>query len=765
MRESVTATHGPAGREARAQVRPRGLFRRALHGARKLVSSVSARRQSLSIIVAIGFVLSVVLVPGGTTGGVTAAPAYGPLANLTVNDMVVGGANIYAATSDGVFSNKADGTSTTWTPMSIGLPGGAINALAFESTSQRLFAVAPAGLYVVNIGTPAWNVSPVAVPPSGSFTTISMYGPRIAYLGTTTGAILKVDVTTSTSIVISSTGRATAISALVRVGDVLVVGDQNSLWECSVGADTCVIPVSASGNPYPLDGAVTRFGTIQGTLFAGTYADGILRRRAGSWGAIPGNITDHVTSLYTTSSGMTIAATSDGRTVVKQSPWDPSTDGNFVWTPKGTALPETRALVPASSKAIWAGTLSGPYLLYTDGTPAAEISDVGVVATLTTTVTLTPGPTGTPAPTGTPEPTATKTSTMTKTPTATATPSPTATSTLPTRVPAAAAPMVKTRIPSGGGVTIAGDGLASVSIPGGAFTSAVDVAFVPVARPDAPGIVRFGSTITYSQVRIALSDTNVLNDPPSGQHPEEASFLAVAGTPSDVRIADAATGRELRAVPKSVELGIVYRLEDLPRGTSEFGVFLGRWDELANKWIPLPTTQDPEHRLLHAPLTSPSIVAVLVQAPFVVPTSDGNRYVPMTSQPLSVPMVDGIAAAGGFQWTGLPIAPPTESGTQLFQNVRLDIDPATGTATIGNLGSEYVAASGMTFAETPDEGGDSLLGQPVTPEVVEGDNLAQYFAKGKVLFDRATGVVRISPLGEAFLKLSVPVAPSAEPAP
>ena len=792
MRESVTATHGPAGREARAQVRPRGLFRRALHGARMLVSSVSARRQSLSIIVAIGFVLSVVLVPGGTTGGVTAAPAYGPLANLTVNDMVVGGANIYAATSDGVFSNKADGTSTTWTPMSIGLPGGAINALAFESTSQRLFAVAPAGLYVVNIGTPAWNVSPVAVPPSGSFTTISMYGPRIAYLGTTTGAILKVDVTTSTSIVISSTGRATAISALVRVGDVLVVGDQNSLWECSVGADTCVIPVSASGNPYPLDGAVTRFGTIQGTLFAGTYADGILRRRAGSWGAIPGNITDHVTSLYTTSSGMTIAATSDGRTVVKQSPWDPSTDGNFVWTPKGTALPETRALVPASSKAIWAGTLSGPYLLYTDGTPAAEISDVGVVATLTTTVTLTPGPTGTPAPTGTPEPTATKTSTMTKTPTATATPSPTATSTLPTRVPAAAAPMVKTRIPSGGGVTIAGDGLASVSIPGGAFTSAVDVAFVPVARPDAPGIVRFGSTITYSQVRIALSDTNVLNDPPSGQHPEEASFLAVAGTPYDVRIADAATGRELRAVPKSVELGIVYRLEDLPRGTSEFGVFLGRWDELASKWIPLPTTQDPEHRLLHAPLTSPSIVAVLVQAPFVVPTSDGNRYVPMTSQPLSVPMVDGIAAAGGFQWTGLPIAPPTESGTQLFQNVRLDIDPATGTATIGNLGSEYVAASGMTFAETPDEGssdqrryfaetgryvsfgflayydaigGDSLLGQPVTPEVVEGDNLAQYFAKGKVLFDRATGVVRISPLGEAFLKLSVPVAPSAEPAP
>ena len=141
MRESVTATHGPAVRESRAHVRPRGLFRRALHGARNLGSSVSARRQSLSILVAIGFVMSVVLIPGGTTGGVTAAPAYGPLSNLTVNDMVVGGANIYAATSDGVFSNKADGSSTTWTPMSIGLPGGAINALAFASTSQRLFVV------------------------------------------------------------------------------------------------------------------------------------------------------------------------------------------------------------------------------------------------------------------------------------------------------------------------------------------------------------------------------------------------------------------------------------------------------------------------------------------------------------------------------------------------------------------------------------------------------------------------------------------------
>ncbi|NDB20225.1 MAG: hypothetical protein EB020_05040 [Proteobacteria bacterium] len=125
-------------------------------------------------------------------------------------------------------------------------------------------------------------------------------------------------------------------------------------------------------------------------------------------------------------------------------------------------------------------------------------------------------------------------------------------------------------------------------------------------------------------------------------------------------------------------------------------------------------------------------------------------------------------------------------------DVRLDIDPATGSARIGNLGSEYVAASGMTFAETPDEGssdqrryfsetgryvsfgflayydsvgGSSLLGQPVTPEVVEGDNLAQYFEKGKLVLDRASGVVRVSPLGEAFLKLSVPVAPSAEPAP
>lgn len=803
MRESVTATHGPAGREARAQVRPRGLVRRALHGARTLAASVSARRQSLSIIVAIGFVLSVVLIPGGTTGGVTAAPAYGPLANLTVNDMAVGGANIYAATSDGVFSNLAAGTSTTWTPMSIGLPGGAINALAFETTSQRLFAVAPSGLYVLNSGTPAWNVSPVAVPPSGSFTTISMYGPRIAYLGTTTGAILKVDVTTSTSIVISSTGRTTAISALVRVGDVLVVGDQNSLWECNVGGDACAVPASPSKS---VDGPTTRFGTIQGAVFAATNGDGIWRRQGTNWTSMLGLVSEtdqYISALHATSNSVVIAVREidTGRTTLKQSSWPQAATPKFEKLVDATT-PEIRSITSLTDGSIWVGTVSGPFRIvqgYLTGsatrTPwnmAVEVSDVGVVATLTTTVTLTPGPTGTPAPTGTPEPTATKTSTMTKTPTATATPSPTATSTLPTRVPAAAAPMVKTRIPSGGGVTIAGDGLASVSIPGGAFTSDVDVAFVPVARPDAPGIVRYGSTITYSQVRIDLSDTSVLNDPPSGQHPEEASFLAVAGTPYDVRIADVATGRELRAVPRSVELGIVYRLEDLPRGTSEFGVFLGRWDELAGKWLPLPTTQDPEHRLLHAPLMAPSIVAVLVQAPFVVPTSDGNRYVPMTSQPLSIPMVDGIAAAGGFQWTGLPIAPPTEAGTQLFQNVRLDIDPTTGTASIGNLGSEYVAASGMTFSETPDEGssdqrryfvktgryvsfgflayydavnGAATLGHPVTPEVAEGDNLAQYFANGRLLLDRATGVVRISPLGEAFLKLSTPVAPSAQPAP
>ena len=804
MRESVTAVHVPAGREVRGQVRPRGLVRRALHGALNLVSSVSGQRQSLSIIVAIGFVLSVVLIPGGATGSVTAAPVFGPLASLAVYDVVVNGSSKYVATSDGVFAIVSTGTGGSgspgsWTPMSNGLPSGRISALAVEQTSQRVYALAPTGLFVIVPGATAWQSTPLAVPSSGSFTALSLFGPRIAYVGTSNGSVVKVDLTTSTSLVVSP-ARSTAtssVSSVLRLGDTLFVGDQDGIWECGVGLDTCAPVPALTGS-----GEISDFVVLQGTAFASASGTGILRRSAGVWTAINGTSnaipTTRTTALSAYSAtGLMAAVTVGDRTEL----WRTQSSTNAVSTPvasiswepvlaTGVQLPLVASLVASSSSSAFAGTAAGPYQIVS-GSPS-EVSDLTVATPATSTITPTTGPTGTPAPTGTPEPTATKTSTMTRTPTATATPSPTATSTLPTRVPAAAAPMVKTRIPSGGGLTIAGDGLASISIPAGAFTSDVDVAFVPVARPDAPGIVRYGSTITYSQVRFALSETTVLNDPPSGQHPEEASFLAVAGTPYDVRIADAATGRELRAVPKSVELGIVYRLEDLPRGTSEFGVFLGRWDELAGKWVTLPTTQNPESRLLHAPLTSPSIVAVLVQAPFVVPTSDGNRFVPITSQPLSIPMVDGIAAAGGFQWTGLPIAPPTATGTQLFQNVRLDLDPTTGIASIGNLGSEYVAAAGLTFAETPDEGssdqrryfaetgryvsfgflsyydavgGTSLLGQPVTPEVVEGDNVVQYFAKGKLHLDRATGVVRLSPLGDAFLNLSIPVAPSGNGAP
>jgi len=311
---------------------------------------------------------------------------------------------------------------------------------------------------------------------------------------------------------------------------------------------------------------------------------------------------------------------------------------------------------------------------------------------------------------------------------------------------------------------------------------------VPLVRPDPAGVIRYRSQLFFGQAVVDLSDTRSVAGAPIGQHPEEATYLAVAGSPYDVRLVDVATGRELRAVPPSVDLGIVYRLEDLPRGTTEFGLFLGRWDELARVWVPLPTRQDPDHRLLHAPLTSPSIVSVLVQAPVMVPTTDGNRYVGLTSQFVAPSMVDAVAGAGGLPRTGLPIAPQDATGAQLFQNARLEVDATTGVARFGNLGSDFVTASGLAFPETPDAGmiqgmryfpdtsryvsdaiiayydsinGAVSLGLPISPETPEGSVFAQYFERGKVTIDPASLVVSVAPLGEEMLKLQTPVAPVA----
>jgi hypothetical protein len=318
---------------------------------------------------------------------------------------------------------------------------------------------------------------------------------------------------------------------------------------------------------------------------------------------------------------------------------------------------------------------------------------------------------------------------------------------------------------------------------------------VPLVRPDSAGVIRYRSQLFYAQAVVDLADVRSITQAPIGQHPEEATYLAVAGSPYDVRLVDIATGRELRAVPPSVDLGIVYRLEDLPRGTSEFGLFLGRWDELTRTWVALPTRQDPDHRLLHAPLTSPSIVSVLIQAPVVVPTADGNRYVGLTSQFVSSPMLDAVAGAGGLARTGLPISAQEATGAQLFQSARLEIDPETGIARFGNLGSDYVAAAGLTFPETPDVGmiegmryfpdtsryvsdaiiayydainGAVSLGLPISPATQEGGVFAQYFERGKVTIDVASGVVSIAPLGEDALKLQTvvkPVAAEGEAAP
>ena len=773
MRDNATTTHGPA----HDGTYTRGRLARAI----RRVASIVRTRQAVAVVVALAFVLGAV----ADHSGVGAAPVAGPLSTLEVADLAVGGGNVYAATSDGVFRSKADGTSTSWTPLSLGLPSGPVAAVAFEPTSQRVFAAAPSGLYLLNPGATNWQSTAIAVPPSGYFSSLTFYGPRLAYLGTTTGAVLKVDVTTSTSIVITSAGRGTKVGALTRVGDVLFVGDQNSVWECNVSADTCVVPTAPQ---LALSGPANRLATIQGTVFVASAA-GIGYRQA-TWASMPISNPpgSPVTAMYASGNVITVAVSSNGRSTLKQSTWDSALGTFSQWVAFGSAdsLPETRSLAPAGQSSIWAGTASGPFLHA--GTSVIEVSDVGIVATLTTTVTPTTGPTGTPAPTGTALPTETKTPSPTPTVTPSKTPSPTATSAVPTRVPAAAAPIIKTRVPTGGGVAIASDGLASVAIPSGALSGEVEVSMVPIIRPDPAGVIRYRSQMFYAQAVVDLADTRSVFEAPLGLHPEEATYLAVAGSPYDVRLVDVATGRELRAVPPSVDLGIVYRLEDLPRGTTEFGLFLGRWDELTRTWVALPTRQDPDHRLLHAPLTSPSIVSVLIQAPVVVPTSDGNRYVGLTSQFVSPPMIDAVAGAGGLPRTGLPIAPQDATGAQLFQNARLEVDPATGVARFGNLGSDYVAAAGLTFAETPDAGmiegmryfpdtsryvsdaiaayydamnGAVSLGLPISPESAEGGVFAQYFERGKVTIDPASLVVSVAPLGEDMLKLQTPVKPAA----
>ena len=321
---------------------------------------------------------------------------------------------------------------------------------------------------------------------------------------------------------------------------------------------------------------------------------------------------------------------------------------------------------------------------------------------------------------------------------------------------------------------------------GSAFLDSVDVTLVPLVRPDPPGILRFGSTLSYAQLTLPMLDTSSLEALDPSVSPDLATVKAIASAPYDVRVADAKTGRELRVLSSPVEIGLVYHLDDLPRGASEGAIALNRWDEFTRQWVTLPTSVDSQQRIVHASLSVPGIVALTVAAPVAVPLADGSRQFPFLGRTVNPAFYERIAFGGGLARSGLPLSDSEANGAiqaQWFQKARIEYDTTTGEVRYGPIGAEYLASVGASFAPVADQGstgdqryfpesgqyvqfgflayydqvdGPTSLGAPLSPELVENGRNVQYFSKGRLEWNAAASRVEVGKLGEDLRLRTLP---------
>lgn len=399
--------------------------------------------------------------------------------------------------------------------------------------------------------------------------------------------------------------------------------------------------------------------------------------------------------------------------------------------------------------------------------------------TATPEATGTPAATGTPLPTGTATPSATPTPTPgpSSTPTGTATAS--ATSVLPTPVPGAAAALVAADLPAqAGGQLLSADAGISIIVPPAALRADVRVGLVPLARPEPPGVVNLDTRLGYATLDIPTVDLNQLAAIAADADLDAERIRVVAGTPYDVRVADARTGRELRRLPALLMVGVNYRLDDLPRGASEFDLRLGQWDEITQEWLGIASSLDRQLRRLHGVIDRPGVTAVLAAAPVVHPLEDGGRYFPLTNQAVTANLWPGYVLFGGLARLGHPITPEQQTGThiiQLFEKGRLELDLARGLYNLGNVGEELLAARRVVFPAdaAPEQplvdpryfpetaryvggpflahyvavGGPDVLGPPISPELTDEGRTVQYFRKGRLDFNAAAGRVEYGSIG------------------
>jgi hypothetical protein len=332
---------------------------------------------------------------------------------------------------------------------------------------------------------------------------------------------------------------------------------------------------------------------------------------------------------------------------------------------------------------------------------------------------------------------------------------------------------------------LSGDAGLSVAIPAAAFLADVDVVVSSLIRPDPPGTVRLESRIAYAQQQVPMWDEASLDEIPLFTQTDDARVWMIAGTPYDIRVVDAATGRAFPGFPAAIDLGMLYSLNDFPLGASEFELALGQWDENQQRWVRLPVYRDGASRSVRATLDMPGVIALMTLAPMSFVTNEETHLFPATGYAVLPATYNLLTFAGGAPRAGYPITGETDAGggvtSQFFQRARVDTVTSTGEVRLGAIGSAFLSLLGASFPGDPDEGdsfdhryfpqtghyisfsfleyydaidGPASLGLPISPQLQDGSGkVVQYFTLGRLEWEQSLARVEIGNLGEDLLRL------------
>ncbi len=216
----------------------------------------------------------------------------------------------------------------------------------------------------------------------------------------------------------------------------------------------------------------------------------------------------------------------------------------------------------------------------------------------------------------------------------------------------------------------------------------------------------------------------------------------------------------------------------MPRGVAWTEATWARWDERGQRWQPVETREEEEHRVGYT--DRPGRYAVIADVPaHSRDVGAGARYFYATGKTVVLGFLKYFDANGGLARFGYPLTDEYERGgvtVQYFERARLEYHPppagtpGEGEVRLGDIGAEYLALLGAEltraappvgpdppspryYAETGHwvawgflkyfdaNGGVERFGYPLTEEVhdVHVGRTVQYFEKARLEWNAAAG--------------------------